>query len=77
MIPYSRQEITEDDILDLQEQHKALDNIAEPTDSERANQESLRTEHNNSVERFKAVDLPVSLTLIISGAVLGIASLVP
>jgi hypothetical protein len=65
------------EILDLQEQHKSLDNIAEPTDSERAKQESLRTEHNNSVERFKAVDLPVSLTLILSGAVLGIASLSP
>lgn len=65
------------DILDLQEQHKSLDNIANPTDAERANKESLRTEHNNSVERFKSVDLPVSLTLIISGAVLGIASLIP
>ena len=65
------------EILDLQEQHKSLDNIANPTESERANKERIRTEHNNSVERFKSVDLPVSLSLIISGAVLGIASLIP
>ncbi len=65
------------EILDLQEQHKSLDNIAEPSDAQRAEKESLRTEHNNSVERFRSVDLPVSLSLIISGAVLGIASLIP
>ena len=65
------------EILDLQEQHKSLDSITTPTDAERADKERVRTEHNNSVERFKSVDLPVSLTLIISGAVLGIASLIP
>ena len=64
-------------IIDLREQHEALDNITNPTHAENASKERIRTEHNNAVERFESVDLPVSLTLVVSGAILGIVSLIP
>lgn len=65
------------DINQLKTEHDALADVPEPTEAQRIDKERLRTEHNNAVERFKSVDLPVSVGLMLSGAALGVLSLLP
>lgn len=64
-------------ISDLKSEYNTLHAISDPSEDNLNEKDRLRTEHNTAVERFESVDLPVSLGLIVSGAALAIASLVP
>ena len=69
--------VTYSHIVGLRAEYDTLIEKNEPTAPERVKREQVRTDHNKAIERFKEVDLPVSLTMIISGAILGIVSLIP
>jgi len=69
--------VTYSHIVGLRAEYDILIKNNEPTAPERVKREQIRTDHNKAIERFEEVDLPVSLTMIISGAILGIVSLIP